>query len=189
MYNFFLNKARASIVALAVWMLLLLPYAAHAQVVTQLPIYADNTAGVVKDLGNGPIELKILQGSAQIFTMTSSGIGSGSTTSITLTASAAANPPCIGCAISGGTLGPTSIVTAFNGTTGITTNTSQTVAASTPLTWGLACPSPFTTAPGGSIVVQAGVGGDLPLYTLARVCAAGQFAAGATLLSFPIGAH
>lgn len=167
-------------------LLALLPGVAFAQTVVQLPIYTQNNPGQVVDLGNGPLELRVLQGNAQIATSQGSGVGSGSTTSITLTATPAI-PPCIGCSISGGTLTTSSHVTAFNGTTTITTDTSQTVAASTPLSWGAACPTTWDGRP--VMQIQAGSGGDLPLYTAARVCASGQYAPGAVLLPFAIGAH
>ena len=37
--------------------------------------------------------------------------------------------------------------------------------------------------------VQANVGADLPLFTQARICGASQYAAGAEVLPFAIGAH
>lgn len=167
------------------------PIAVPAQTVVPLPVYVDNTQGAVKDLGNGPTEVKVLNGSAQLFTMSSSGVGQTtggvSSTAVTLTATPA-TPPCVGCVISGTAITSGTTVTATS-TTSITLSAAMAVATSTTLSWGAACPSTFSSAPGGSILVQAGVGGDLPLYTQARVCAAGQFAAGATLLQFPIGAH
>jgi hypothetical protein len=63
----------------------------------------------------------------------------------------------------------------------------MTVAASTPLAWGAACPSTGAGVP--SSPIQASVGGDLPLYTQAHVCAYGAGGPGASLLPFPIGAH
>lgn len=175
-----------TLAALAFAFALLAPQLSRAQVVTTLPVYINNNAGQVYDFGNGPLELRVVGGAAQIFTSQGAGIGSGSTTSITLTATPAI-PPCVGCAISGGTLVASSIVTAYNGTTGITTNTSQTVAASTPLAWGAACP---TASAGYPVMnVQAAVGGDLPLFTLARICGSAVNSVGATVLPFAIGAH
>jgi hypothetical protein len=170
-------------------LLALLPSFAFAQVVTPLPIYTQNNPGQVTDLGNGPLEVRVLLGNAQIFTSSATGVGStsGSSTTLTLTASAAANPPCVGCIISGAGITSGTTVTAFNGTTGITLSAAMTVAASTPLAWGVACPSTLGTGP--VMQVQAGVGGDLPLYTQARLCASGQYAPGAVLLPFAIGAH
>lgn len=160
---------------------------APAQVVTQLPVYIDNSAGVT-DLGNGPVELRVLQGTAQVFTSQGSGIGStsGSSTTLTLTATAAANPPCVGCAVSGTGITAGTTVTAFNGTTGITLSAAMTVAASTAVAWGKACP---TTVSSPAAIAVPGAGTDLPLYTYARVCAGAQFSAGATVLPFAIGAH
>lgn len=172
---------------LATFAAMLLPEAAPAQVVTTLPAYVDSSG--VYDFGNGPLELKALQGSALIFTSSGTGIGStsGSSTALTLTATAVANPPCVGCVISGTGITSGTTVAAFNGTTGITLSAAMTVAASTPLAWGMACPSTGTGQKG--MLVQAGVGGDLPLYTQARVCASAQNAPGATFIMFAIGAH
>lgn len=175
--------------ALAALLALLPSEGALAQSVTALPVYINNNIAQVYDFGNGPLELRMLQGSAQIGTATGAGVGSGTTTAITLTATPAV-PPCVGCSISGGTLTSSSHVTAYNGTTGITTDTSQTVAASTPLSWGAACP----TTPGGTgnvtvAQVQAGVGNDMPLYTGARICGWAQYGVGGVVLPFAIGAH
>lgn len=180
-----LKYARVALFAALAWLAAAVPV--DAQVVTQLPIYLDNS-GVVYDFGNGPLEIRMLQGNAGIFTSQGSGVGSGTTTTITLTATPTV-PPCVGCAISGGTLIASSIVTAFNGTTTITTNTSQTVAASTPLAWGAACP---TSSVGNRVMLlQPGQPptADIPIYTLARICGGAQFTAGATVIPFPIGAH
>ena len=177
----FVAQLRAALAALA----LLAPVSALAQTVVQVPtVIISNT---VVDLGNGPTEIRTLQGNLGLFTSQGSGVGSGTTTSITLTASAAANPPCVGCIISGTGVTSGTIVTAFNGTTGITTNTSQTIAASTALAWGQACPAAPPTAP--MALVQAAVGSDFPMYTQARVCAYGNRGPGAMLAQFAIGAH
>jgi hypothetical protein len=163
-----------------------LPEASFAQVVTQIPVFISPNAGVTTDLGNGPMELKAVLGNAMIGTSQGSGVGSGTTTSITLTATPAV-PPCIGCLISGVGVTSGTTVTAYNGTTGITTNTSQTIAASTALSWGAACPATYTGF--AAMPLQAGVTPDLPMYTQARVCAYAQNAAGAQVMPFPIGAH
>lgn len=172
---------------LAALLAMALPESAPAQTVTAGPIYIDSNGGVT-DLGNGPLEFKAISGSGMIFTSSATGVGSGTTTAITLTASAAANPPCIGCAISGGTLVASSVVTAFNGTTGITVNTSQTIGASTPLSWGTACPSSVAGVKGAFMQVGQPPG-DLPFYTLARLCGYSGYASGMSVLSFAIGAH
>lgn len=185
----FTNRIYAALLG----MLALFASPAFAQVVSQQPLFV--APRTVLDLGNGPLEIKALTGSGGIFTSQGSGVGSGTTTSITLTATPAV-PPCIGCAISGGTLVASSIVTAYNGTTGITTNTSQTVAASTPLSWGAACPVSTQTTPvqppASSLMAFLQVGqppGDIPLYTLSRICAYGATGPGMQFVTFAIGAH
>jgi len=166
---------------------------AHAQAVTKQPQFA--APRTILDLGNGPTEIKMLTGSAGLFTAQGSGVGStsGSSTTLTLTASAAANPPCVGCQISGTGITAGTTVAAFNGTTTITLSAAMTVAASTPLAWGMACPTADASGnpPIGSPValVQAGVGGDLPLYTAARICLAGLTGPGGQFVNFAIGAH
>lgn len=166
----------------------LFPALAMAQVVTQLPVYLDNS-GAVYDFGNGPLEVRILQGSAGVFTSSGSGLGSGTTTAITLTATPASNPPCVGCRITGAGIVGVTTITAYNGTTGITVDTSQTIGASTPLAWGAACPA--SSAGYRVMLLQPGQppAADLPLYTAARVCGGSQYTAGATAVTFPIGAH
>lgn len=183
------------ILLLATLAAMVLPEAALAQVVTQLPVYLDNStaAGPAApfDFGNGPLEVRVVQGNAGIFTMSATGVGStaGSSTALTLTASAAANPPCVGCIISGAGITSGTTVTAFNGTTGITLSSAMTVAASTPLAWGMACPT--TSAGQRMMLLQAGqpVQADIPLFTQARVCGAAPNAPGATVIPFAIGAH
>lgn len=188
----FVSKLRAALAVAALALAFMLPSEGGlAQTVTAQPQFAAPRA--VLDLGNGPTEIKLLSGSAGVFTSQGSGIGSGTTTTITLTATPAI-PPCVGCSISGGTLTTSSHVTAYNGTTGITTDTSQTVAASTPLAWGAACPAVNVQSgmpPQGYSVyaMQAGVLGDLPLFTAARVCLAGLNGPGGQFVSFAIGAH
>lgn len=184
--------------------------AANAQTVTQLPAYV-KSGGAAKDFGNGPIELKILQGSA-IFT-TSQGFGvisSVSGTLITLTATPT-NPPCVNsgiatstalnCAIGGGGITAGSLVGSYNPSTGGGTGTGPsigiptgvnnlTVAAGQAIGWGAACPASPPT--GSSVAVQPGQpDGDFPFYTYARVCAYAPTAngPGAMVLPFAIGAH
>jgi len=178
---------RDALILLTALALVVAPIAASAQVVTQLPQFTAPRA--VNDMGNGPVDISMLGGSMGVLTSQGSGLGStsSSSTTLTLTATAAANPPCVGCVLSG--LGITSgtTVTAFNGTTGITMSAAMTVAASTPVAWGVACPSAPPTSP--LALVQANVGSDLPLYTQARVCAYGGTGPGGTYLPFAIGAH
>lgn len=160
---------------------------APAQVVTQLPIYLDNSAAV-SDLGNGPVEIRVVQGSASLFTSSGSGVGSTSGSSVTLVLTATpATPPCIGCFISGAGVTTGATVSAYNGTTTVTLSNASTIAASTALAWGAACPT--TTAGVRSMLVQAGVGADFPLYTTARICGGAPYSPGATILPFAIGAH
>lgn len=183
--NSFLTRGLRS---LAVALALLLPAAAMAQTVTQLPVYTQNNPGSVVDLGNGPIEIKLLSGNAQLWTSQSSGVGNttGSSTTLVLTA-VPATAPCVGCILSGTGITSGTTVTAFNGVTNVTISAAMTVASSTTISWGAACPASVPTS--GVALVQAGVGGDIPLYTQSRICTAGQYAAGATLLPFAIGAH
>lgn len=185
--KFIFNQIRAMI-AFAVVCAMLVP--ASAQVVTPLPVYLDNS-GVVYDFGNGPLEIRMIGGAAGIFTASGTGVGStsGSSTTLTLTATAAAVPPCVGCVISGTGITSGTTVAAFNGTTTITLSAAMTVAASTALAWGMACPT--TGAGQKQMLLQAGQppSADIPLYTQARVCGVSQFNAGATVIPFAIGAH
>lgn len=177
---------RATVSAVLALALALLPFGgAPAQTVTALPVAVNSNA--VTDLGNGPQEVRVLQGNVGFFTSSGSGLGStsGSATLLTLTATAAANPPCVGCIISATGITSGTTVTAFNGTTGVTLSAAMTVAASTPVAWGVACPS----TPGAQALAQASVGGDLPFYTQARLCASGNLGPGALVLPFAIGSH
>lgn len=165
--------------------LLTSPLAANAQVVTQLPQFT--AARTVVDLGNGPLEIRMLGGSMGIFTSQGSGVGStsGSSTSLTLTATPT-TLACVGCVISGTGITSGTTVTAASGTS-ITLSAAMTVAASTALAWGAACPAAPPTS--GLALVQAGVGADLPFYTQARVCSYGGTGPGGSYLPFAIGAH
>lgn len=158
-----------------------------AQVVTQLPVYLDSNAPVT-DLGNGPQEIRIVQGSTALFTSSGSGSGStsGNSTSLTLLATPT-TPPCIGCLISGAGVTTGNTVASYNGSTIIGLSTASTIAAGTALAWGAACPT--STAGVRSMLVQAGVGADYPLYTQARICGGAPYSPGATVLPFAIGAH
>ena len=158
---------------------------AAAQVVTSLPKFA--APGTVFDAGNGPNEFRMLSGSMAIFTSQGSGVGStsGSSTSLTLTTTPL-TVPCVGCIISGTGITSGTTVAAYSGTN-ITLSTPMTVASSTALAWGAACPS----APGSAPValVQTNVGIDLPFYTQSRICAYGVNGPGGQFLQFAIGAH
>lgn len=147
----------------------LLPALAQAQVVTQLPI--SMTRGTVTDFGNGPLRFKAITGQAALFTSSASGVGtSAGTTTFTLAVSAAANPPCIGCYITCNTAVTCTIpanttITAFNGTTGITTSVATTVTAQS-VSWGVACPSSLGTNKSALL----GAANDMPFWTQARIC-------------------
>jgi hypothetical protein len=186
----FFEQFRGAALAAAVALVAMLPSeGALAQVVTQLPTFVSPNPGVVTDLGNGPMEMRVALGNAIVTTSQGSGIATADagTTTLTLQASAAATPPCVGCIISGAGITSGTTVAAFNGTTGITLSASMTIANGAPVAWGMAC-SPVP--PVASVLpLQAGVTPDLPLYTQARVCAYAQNSAGAQVLVFPIGAH
>ncbi len=160
---------------------------ALSQTVVQVPTVV-NTRAIV-DLGNGPTEIKTLQGSMGLFTSQGSGTGQtangGSSTAVVLTATPT-TVPCTGCIISGTAITSGTTVTAYSGTS-ITLSAAMSVATSTTLSWGAACPSAPPTNP--LALVQAGVGADLPMYTQARVCAYGGTGPGALLSQFAIGAH
>ena len=178
----FFKRARSALVALA----FLAPLPALAQTVVQVP--QNINAHVVADLGNGPTELRVLQGQLGVFTSQSSGIGStsGSATLLTLTATPT-TIPCVGCIISGTGITSGTTVSAFDGGLKVTLSAAMTVAASTPVAWGAACPSSPPSAP--IALLQAAVGGDLPMYTQARVCAYGGNGPGGLFTQFAIGAH
>lgn len=160
---------------------------ALAQSVTQLPVYIQNNNGQVYDFGNGPLELRVVLGSAQIFTSSGSGLGATAATTAVTLAATPATPPCVGCGISGGGIPAGDTVAAYNGTTGITLAVAATTTvASQTISWGAACPASRGASP--VMGIQVG-GGDLPLFTSARICGTAQFAAGAQVLPFAIGAH
>ncbi|MEL7086858.1 MAG: hypothetical protein AAGL98_00200 [Planctomycetota bacterium] len=187
----YLDTFRGAVLAAFVALAALLPSeAALAQVVTQLPAYIN--INTVYDFGNGPQEIRTLQGNAWMFTSQGSGVGStsGASTTLTLTATPT-TPPCVGCIISGAGITSGTTVAAFNGTTTITLSAAMTVAASTPLAWGAACPSYSSIsgiAPSPNIALQPG-GLDMPLYTQSRICGIANNGPGATVLPFQIGAH
>ena len=174
---------RAASVALA---LLALPQIANAQTVTQQPSFV--APRTVLDVGNGAVEFKMLTGSMAIFTSQGSGVGStiGSSTSLTLTA-VPATAPCVGCIISGTGITSATTVASYNGVTTIGLSAAMNVASSITVSWGAACPTTQPTQP--VALVQAGVGGDIPFYTQARVCAYGGTGPGGQFVTFPIGAH
>lgn len=172
--------------ALAALLVAMASWGASAQVVTQLPQFA--APSTVLDMGNGPQEIRMLDGSMGVFTSQGSGVGStsGSSTSLTLTGTPT-TAPCVGCIISGTGITSGTTVAAFNGTTAVTLSAAMTVAASTAVAWGAACPS--TPGSARQALLRASVGGDVPLYTQARLCASGNTGPGGSFLSFAIGAH
>jgi hypothetical protein len=169
------------------------------QTVTKQPAFIPSQQWI--DLGNGPLDVQPIEGNGTVYSSLGSGVGStsGSSTALTLTGTPAI-APCVGCIISGAGITSGTTVSAFNGTTGITLSSAMTVAASTALSWGAACPAATAAnvpgvAPGtvaslsAPAVMRAGVGGTYPFYTQARLCAYGAAQAGLTLLYFAIGAH
>lgn len=175
-------KIRVALLALAA----MVPLPALAQTVVQVPTVI-NTRTVV-DLGNGPTEIRTIQGNLGLFTSQGSGTGStsGSATLLTLTATPT-TVPCVGCIISGTGITSGTTVSAYDGGLKITLATLMTVPSSTALAWGAACPAAPPSNP--LALVQAGVGSDLPFFTQARVCAYGGNGPGGLIAQFAIGAH
>lgn len=187
--DYFKNAGRAALLALSLFVATLLPEGALAQTVSQLPT-AVSGGLTVTDMGNGPLEIRVVQGNLLLATSqgNNGSLNSSSSASTTLTlTNTPTTPPCIGCQISGSGITSGTTVAAYNGTTGITLSAAMTIPANTLIQWGAACPS----TPNGLPVLpfQANVGADLPLYTQARICGWSQNAAGAQVLPFPIGAH
>jgi hypothetical protein len=172
------------LLGIALALFAMLPDAVRAQVVVQVPSFiAPNT---LFDFGNGPLEMRVVQGNALFATASSTGVGStsGSATLLTLTA-IPATAPCNGCIISGTGITSGTTVSSSNGSL-LTLSAAMTVAASTAVAWGAACP---TTPAGPQTPFQAGVSGDTPFYTQARICGYGAAGPGASVVAFPIGAH
>ncbi len=163
---------------------LLILCCAAAPALTQTAITLPIAANAVADLGNGPVKARMIAGNASIFTSQGSGVGStsGSSTTLTLTATPA-TPPVVGGLISGSGITSGTTVAAYNGTTGITLSAAMTVASSTPVAWGAACPSSVGAAP----VIQASPQADyFIMYTQARVCAVSPGGPVNTLLIEPV---
>lgn len=186
-----LQNIRAALALLFALFAAMLPTdGALAQTVTQAPQFI--TPNALTDLGNGPLEIKMITGVANIGTSLGTGTGgnggvSGSTVTLTATPS---TPPCVGCIISGTGITSGTTVTAFNGTTTVTLSANMSVANGTALAWGAACP---TSPPPVSFAVMPlrtlTNATDFPFYTQARLCAYGTNGPGAQILTFPIGAH
>lgn len=181
-----MKLVKTVLIAGALGLLALLPSdGALAQSVSALPAFVK--AGAVLDLGAGPLETRVVQGSAflqaPIGTATS---GSATSASTTLALAAAPTlPPIVGGVIQGLAITAGTTVAAYNSSTHtITLSAAMTVAAATPLTYAVACP----TAPSGAIA-QRVPDKDLPWYTTAHVCAFGGEGSSADIVTFAIGAH
>lgn len=139
---------------------------AYAQVASPWPNVI--APGTPYSFGNGPLKLRVISGTAYVFSSQGSGTGStsGSSTTLTLTGTPT-TPPCVGCKILGTGITTGTTVAAYNGTTTVTLSAAMTVAGGTAVTWGAACP---TVRPASYIQASAGVD-YYNLYTLARICA------------------
>ena len=175
-----MRRLLATLVALAI------AGSAVAQTVAPLPAYVPPSSSL--DLGNGPIGLHFVFGTAQVLTSSGSGLGStsGSSTSLSLTATPT-TIPCTGCIISGTGVTSGTTVSAYNGVTQITLSAAMNVATGTTLSWGAACPGTLPATP--AIPLQASPGGDYTFYTQARICAYAPGGQGAAVLPFATGAH
>jgi len=204
-----LTYVRSLAASLGLLALALYAGAADAQTAAKQPFFVQNQQWV--DLGNGPSELQVVEGAGTAYTAGGAGVGtSAASTALTLTASAAANPPCVGCVITCApsnaavcTIPAATTVTAFNGTTGITTSVATTTTAAS-LVWGAPCPASTApnvpgTPPGATSYLSAPLNmrsgasqpaqNAYPLYSTARICLYGSLQAGLTALQFPVGAH
>lgn len=191
-----LNVA-ARVFAIAAFIFALFPATqADAQTVTKQPFFIQNQAWT--DLGNGPNEVFPVNGSFRLYSSSGTGIATADagTTTLTLQQSVAANPPCVGCIISGAGITPGTTVAAFNGTTVITLSAAMTIANNAVVSFGVACPV-SGAPPVGSLNLSAPIdaratagAGDTayPMFTQARLCAYGDQQAGGTALVFTIGA-
>lgn len=194
----FSNTFRAMGIAWVALFASLVPGAALAQTVVAQPNFV--APRTVVDLGNGPMEILPLAGNGILFTAFASGTGTApTTTALTLTASAAANPPCVGCFVTcpspvNCTIAANTTVAAFNGTTGVTLSAAATITAAV-VNFGTLCPvstqaNPVQPSAFGMTPVQAGVNSSgVPMYTQGRVCAYGGAGPGMQFANFPIGAH
>lgn len=187
-----LSLMRVALLALAA----LVPGLAFAQTVTQQPVFV--APRTVVDLGNGPTEVLAILGNGAVFTSQSSGVGQtaggASATLLTLTATPT-TVPCVGCILSGTGITSGTTATAYDGGLKVTMSTALSVATSTTVSWGAACPVSSQTTPvqvpQSSLLalIQAAVSPALPFYTQARVCAYGVTGPGMQMVNFAIGAH
>lgn len=177
---------------LIVALLALLPGIAFAQSAAKQPNFVANNAWV--DVGNGPVDVLSVQGNGNVYTRGSSAVAStsGSSTTLTLTATPT-YAPCVGCVISGTGITAGTTVAAFNGTTTVTLSAAMTVAASTTVYYGVACPTsgapPVNASMSPPVAMTSGMSRAIPLYTYARVCAYGAGQAGYSLVTLPIGSY
>ena len=189
MKDYLSNALRAAVTAIAA-LIGMAGDGADAQVVTNLPIYINNTSGTT-DFGNGPLELRVFQGSAQFWTSQGFGVGGTggvSSTAVTLTATPSVVPS-VSSIVTGPGITAGTLIASFNAATNVIgLPTAAIVPAGSAIAWGAACPA---GGPGSTpvVLVQAGVSGDIPWYTQAHICAVAQFGVGATVFPFAIGAH
>jgi hypothetical protein len=176
---------------LLVALLAVLPGIAFGQSAQKQPFFIASNTWV--DFGNGPLEILPVEGSGLLFSRGSTGVGStsGSSTTLTLTATPT-YAPCVGCVISGSGITAGTTVSAFNGTTGITLSAAMTVASSTTLYWGVACPTsgapPVNASISGAMAMRTATQpGRYPVYSSARLCGFGGSGGGISVLTFPIG--
>lgn len=185
------------LLALATLFAVLAPGLASAQTVTQMPAFVAPRA--VLDLGNGPLEIMPLTGSAGIFTSSSTSVSTAGTSgSPNLTVALNLSPaPLVGGAVSGTGVAAGSTVVSYTAGTGVIVLSANLAAnASGTYAFGTACPVSTQAAPVQPPVamafVQAGTSDVLqgiPFYTTARLCAYGATGPGMQFVSFPQGAH
>jgi hypothetical protein len=179
------------LLAMAMLLGIALPDVAAAQVVVPLPVALN--ANSVVDLGNGPLELRVLLGNAWLFTASGSSTETAGTSgSPNLTVALNLSPaPLVGAIVSGvGVVSGTTVVSYTAGTGVIVLSANLSANAAGVYSFGIACPAFAAGLPTPNIALQAGGSqNDLPIYTQARICGYAANGPGATLLPFPIGAH
>jgi len=166
----------------------LLSAAAMAQTVAPQPGYVD--PGSINDFGNGPLEVKILTGSAQIGAALETGTLATSTATILTMVTTPTTLPCVGCYV-GSNAGATT--TTVVSATGKTISLTATLGALTPgtsvIAWGIPCAAAPVTGQKAALLQAGQPSGDYPFYTAGRICGYAQNGPGAMVLTFPIGAH
>lgn len=205
MKDYLLNVARA--VALTAIVAAAALFGGHANAQQQpQPSFAAPRSVVDLGLLASGTEVLAINGSGAVFTAyDASKIGSApTTTALTLTTSAAANPPCVGCFVACVpgqtaavcTVAPGTTVSVFNGTTLITLSAAATIVAGQ-VEFGTLCPissqaNPVQpTAPMAQIQAgqPAGAATGLPLSIAGHLCVYGGIGPGLQFVNFPIGAH